>query len=273
MAPSTKYFMADSALSPESRSNATMAYTDRRQQLDAEVHGQQAVGGHQHEDAEQRGERRRVVARPALDVAVSPGRRADAGRSATADEQERGELEHDSRARGRAYISTVEQQRATRCRARQRTVSAAPAARARRGRPTPVARRRLRSPANRVEPAADRADRRRRASIGRDGGQRGWRPVGEVAAVVDGSCPAVVAFSGSAACEAWWRLRLRSPGDGRVGCIDLEPRRRPHADQRHRERQAPPSTTLLAARQILEARRRAGSTTGPNTTRLTIHSV
>ncbi len=27
-APSTKYFMADSAAIPESRSNATMAYTD-----------------------------------------------------------------------------------------------------------------------------------------------------------------------------------------------------------------------------------------------------
>ena len=61
MAPSTKYFMADSAAMPESRSNATMRIQRQRQQLDADVHGEQVVRRHQHEDAEQRGQRQHVV--------------------------------------------------------------------------------------------------------------------------------------------------------------------------------------------------------------------
>ncbi len=63
----------------------------QRQQLDAEVHRQQRVGGHQHEDAEQRGERQHVVF-AAQDVAVlQVGARIQQRHR---DDQECGELEH-----------------------------------------------------------------------------------------------------------------------------------------------------------------------------------
>ena len=61
MAPSTKYFIADSAADAVVAIEGDHGVQRQRHELDADVDGEQAVGRHQHEDAEQRGERQHVV--------------------------------------------------------------------------------------------------------------------------------------------------------------------------------------------------------------------
>ena len=61
IAPSTKYFMADSAAIAGVAIESDHRVDGQREQLDADIDGQQAVGGDEHEDAEQRGQSQHVV--------------------------------------------------------------------------------------------------------------------------------------------------------------------------------------------------------------------